>query len=81
MKYFYILMYFLLFASNLLASDGFKATKIIKKETVSAERMIIIAYIAFFILLLSYILFISRKINLVSNKLSKLESLNDEKSA
>lgn len=73
MKY----IFFLLLAGDLLASDGFKAAKIIKKENVSAEGMIVIAYIAFFILILGYILFISRKINLVSKKLRELESLKE----
>ena len=78
MKYFYILVSFLLYGTNILASDGFKATKIIKKESVSAEKMIIIAYISFFILVLGYILFINKRINQVNKKLNKLESLHEE---
>jgi len=78
MRYFYILVYFLLSGNFLFASNGFVASKIIKKENVSAEKMIVYSYIAFFILLLGYVLFISRKISLVNKKLTKLELLHDK---
>jgi len=58
-------------------NDGFTSAKIVKKENVSAEKMVIYSYIAFFMLILLYTLFISRKINKVSKKIDQLESLKE----
>ena len=78
MKYIYIIISIIVSSPILWASDGFVASKIVRKESVSAEKMIIYAYIAFFLLILGYILFISKKISLVNKKLTKLELLHND---
>ena len=77
MKYIYITISMIVFSPILWGEDGFRASKIVRKENVSAEKMIIYAYIAFFLLLLGYILFISKKISLVNKKLNQLELLHN----
>ena len=74
-KIIYIIFYFWV---QSLYSEGFKAVKIKPQNTVSAEKMLIIAYGAFFILILGYILFITRKLSLIDDKLSKLELIQQE---
>ena len=59
-------------------ASRFVAIKNVKRENVSAEKMVVYAYIAFFMLILGYIFFINRKISLVSKRLEKLEELNKE---
>jgi len=78
MKYIYILISMMAFTPILWGEGGFVASKIVRKENISAEKMIVYAYIAFFLLILGYILFISKKISLVNKKLTKLELLHND---
>jgi Tfp pilus assembly protein PilO len=72
-------MFFFLFLSVKAQDSDFVAVKMVKRESVSAGRMIVIAYISFFVLILGYVFFISRRISLVNSKLSELELLHKDK--
>ena len=75
-KYYAIFLYF--WFQTAIWADDFVAVKIPKKNTVSAEKMIVIAYVSFFVLILGYILFITKKLSLIDNKLKKLELIENK---